>query len=116
MNALMCPTEPRTTMSAPFNEIPHRAEASPWITSSPPRAVAPADWLALPSTITVPDIMFSATPTPQLPWIRTAACWFMPGAVVADVSVDFDLVGRVESHRDAVLAARVEHAPVAGAA
>ena len=78
MNALMWPTEPRTTMSAPFSEIPQRAEASPWITSSPPRAVAPADWLALPSTITVPDIMFSATPTPQLPCIRTVACLFMP--------------------------------------
>ena len=43
MNALMCPTEPRTTMSTPFSEIPQRAEASPWITSRPPRAVAPAD-------------------------------------------------------------------------
>ena len=35
-----------------------------WTTRSPPRPVAPADWLALPSTTTVPDIMFSATPTP----------------------------------------------------
>ena len=78
MKPLMCPTEPRTTMSAPFKEIPQRAEASPWMTSRPPRAVAPADWDALPSTMTAPDIMFSATPTPQLPWIRTVACLFMP--------------------------------------
>ena len=78
MNALMCPTDPRTTMSAPFSEIPQRADASPWITSNPPRAVAAADCEALPSTITLPDIMFSATPTPELPWIRTVACLFMP--------------------------------------
>ena len=78
MNAAMCPTDPRTTMSAPFNEIPHRAEASPWITNNPPRAVAPADCEALPSTMTRPDIMFSATPTPQFPRTRTVACLFMP--------------------------------------
>ena len=78
MNALMWPTEPRTTMSAPLSEIPHRADASPWMTSSPPRAVAPAAWLAEPSTTTVPDIMFSATPTPQLPRTRTVARLFMP--------------------------------------
>ena len=78
MNAAMWPTDPRTTMSAPLSEIPHRAEASPRITSNPPRAVAPADWEALPSTITAPDIMFSATPTPQLPCTRIVACLFMP--------------------------------------
>ena len=78
MNALMWPTEPRTTTSAPLSEIAQRAEASPWITSSPPRALAAADWLALPSTMTVPDIMFSATPTPQLPCTRTVASWFIP--------------------------------------
>ena len=33
---------------------------------------------ALPSTITLPDIMFSATPTPELPRIRTVARLFMP--------------------------------------
>jgi len=40
--------------------------------------VAPAEALASPSTITVPDIMFSATPTPALPCTRISACWFMP--------------------------------------
>ena len=74
----MCPTEPPTTISAPLSEMPQRAEASPWTTSRPPRAVAPADWLAKPSTITRPDIMFSATPTPQLPRTRTVARWFIP--------------------------------------
>ena len=78
MNALMCPTEPCTTMSTPFIEIPQRAAALPRITSSPPRPVAPADWDVLPSTITVPDMMFSATPTPALPCTRTVACLFMP--------------------------------------
>ncbi len=62
MKALMWPTEPRTTMSTPFIEMPQRAEASPLITTRPPRPVAPADWLALPSTTTVPDMMFSARP------------------------------------------------------
>ena len=78
MNALMCPTEPCTTMSTPFMEIPQRAAALPRITSSPPRPVAPADWEVLPSTITVPDMMFSATPTPALPCTRTVACLFIP--------------------------------------
>ena len=40
--------------------------------------VAPADWLALPSTTTRPDIMFSATPVPALPRTWTLARWFMP--------------------------------------
>ena len=31
-----------------------------------------------PSTITVPDIMFSATPTPALPLMMTVACLFIP--------------------------------------
>jgi hypothetical protein len=48
------------------------------ITNRPPRPVAPADWLALPSTTTRPDIMFSATPTPQLPATLTIACLFIP--------------------------------------
>ena len=74
----MCPIEPRTTMSAPFNEIAQRAEASPWTTSRPPCAVAPADWLAFPSTTTSPDIMFSATPVPAFPCTRTVACLFIP--------------------------------------
>ena len=34
----MWPTEPLTTMSMPFIEMPQRAEALPSITSSPPRA------------------------------------------------------------------------------
>ena len=59
-------------MSAPLSEMPQRAEASPWMTSSPPRALAPADcgWRS-PRSPPRPDIMFSATPTPQLPRTRT---------------------------------------------
>jgi hypothetical protein len=73
-------TEPPTTISTPFIEMPQRADASPSITSSPPWAVAPADWLASPVTRTTPDIMFSATPVPALPWIVTDASRFMPAA------------------------------------
>src|SRR5436305_961163 len=58
-------------MSTPFIEIPQRAPASPCTTTSPPRPVAPADWLALPSTITSPDMMFSASPVPALPRPRS---------------------------------------------
>ena len=78
MNALICPTEPCTTMSMPFIEMPQREEALPSMRSNPPRPVAPADWLASPATWTKPDIMFSATPTPALPWISTVASLFMP--------------------------------------
>ena len=74
----MWPTDPCTTMSTPFIEIPQRAAALPRITSRPPRPVAPADCDALPSTITAPDMMFSAQPTPTLPCTRTVACLFMP--------------------------------------
>ena len=78
MNALMCPTEPRTTMSTPFIEMPAARRRVALDDDRPPRPVAPADWLALPSTTTVPDMMFSARPTPALPCTRTVACLFMP--------------------------------------
>jgi hypothetical protein len=73
-----CPIEPWTTMSTPFIEIPQRADALPLTTRRPPRPVAPADWLVSPSTITAPDMMFSATPTPAFPWTRTVASLFIP--------------------------------------
>ena len=101
MNALMWPTEPRTTMSTPFIEMPQREEASPWTTSRPPRPVAPADWLALPSTITAPDMMFSARPTPAVAVHADRRALVHAGAVVAHVALDIDLDVRVESHRDA---------------
>jgi hypothetical protein len=78
MNALMWPTEPPTTMSIPFIEIPQRDDASPRTTRMPPRPVAPADWLAFPSTITLPDIKFSAIPVEVLPCTRTVASLFIP--------------------------------------
>jgi hypothetical protein len=65
-------------MSIPFIEIPQRDEAFPRTTSSPPRPVAPADWLTVPSTMTRPDIMFSAIPVLAFPWTRTVASLFMP--------------------------------------
>ena len=64
MKADMWPTEPFTTISMPFIEMPQRDEALPSMTSRPPWPVAPASWLASPFTMTSPDIMFSATPGP----------------------------------------------------
>ena len=78
MNALIWPTEPFTTMSMPFMEMPQRDDALPSMRKSPPRPVAPADWLASPATWTKPLIMFSATPTPALPLMTTVANLFMP--------------------------------------
>ena len=78
MKADMWPMLPLTTMSMPFIEMPQREEALPSMTSSPPRPVAPAYWLASPLTTTLPDIMFSATPGPAEPWTMTVACLFMP--------------------------------------
>ena len=74
----MWPMLPCTTMLMPFIEMPQRELALPLMTSSPPRPVAPAYWLASPSTMTVPDIMFSATPGPAEPLMCTVACLFMP--------------------------------------
>ena len=65
-------------MSMPFIEMPQRAEASPWTTRRPPRPVAPADWLALPSTTTLPDMRFSARPVLAFPRTRTVASLFIP--------------------------------------
>ncbi len=78
MNPPTWPIEPKTTISTPFIEIPQRAEQLPLITTRPPRPEAAADWLASPSTITVPDMMFSATPGPALPSTRTVASLFIP--------------------------------------
>ena len=114
MNALRWPTEPRTTMSTPFIEIPQRAAASPWTTSRPPWAVAPADWLTLPSTTTRPDIMFSAIPVLALPRTTTVAQLVHARAVVADVPVDLDLELGVEATGDGVGALRVDDPPARG--
>ena len=78
MNALMWPTEPRTTMSTPFIEMPQRELASPSITTRPPWPEAPAACEALPVTRTTPDMMFSARPGPAWPWMVMQAAWFMP--------------------------------------
>ena len=78
MNALMCPTEPRTTMSTPFIEIPQRDDASPWTTSSPPRPVAPADWLDVAVDDHEPGHHVLGEPVPALPCTRTVARLFIP--------------------------------------
>ena len=70
-------TEPFTTMSIPFMEMPQREGVA--VDAQQPAAPGGARRrLASPSTWTKPDIMFSATPTPALPWIRTVACLFIP--------------------------------------
>ena len=78
MNADICPTDPFTTMSMPFMEMPQRAAALPSTSSSPPQPDAPAACETSPVTCTLPDIMFSATPGPALPLITTVAALFMP--------------------------------------
>ena len=72
----------------PFIEMPQREEALPLMTSRPPRPVAPAYWLASPFTMTLPAIMFSATPGPAEPCTVTVAALVHAGAVVADDALD----------------------------
>ena len=98
-------------MSTPFIEMPQRAAASPCTTSSPPWAVAPADWLTLPSTTTDPDIMFSAIPVLGVAADTHRRMLVHPGAVVPDVPVDLDVELRVETAGDGVGPARVDDPP-----
>ena len=107
----MCPTDPRTTMSTPFIEIPQREEASPRMTTSPPRPVAAADWLALPSTDhrARHDVLGHADAAVAVH--AHGGLLVHAGAVVADVPVDVDLERRVEADRDGVAPAGVAHAP-----
>ena len=74
----MWPTEPPTTMSQPFIDIPHREELSPSITTRPPCPEAAVHSEALPFTRMLPDMMFSATLHPTLPDTVIWACLFMP--------------------------------------
>ena len=101
------PIEPWTTMSTPFIEIPQRAEALPLIDQQPPRPVAPADWLASPSTTTVAghDVLGHAGPAVALD--ADGGELVHPGAVVADVPVDLDLGVGVEADGDRVRAVGV---------
>ena len=112
MKAERCPTDPFTTMSMPFIEMPHRAEALPSTTSRPPQPVAPAACEASPFTWTRPDIMFSATPCPAEPLTTTVASLVHSRAVVADMPLDLDCDRRVDAGGDRVLPARIEHPPM----
>ena len=62
----------------PFMEMPQREEAFPSMTTRPPWPEAPAHSEAFPFTRTVPDMMFSATLQPTLPWTVMRARLFMP--------------------------------------
>ena len=73
--------------------------------------MAPADWLALPSTTTVPDMMFSATPDAGVAVHAHGGVLVHAGAVVAGVALDLDLDRRVDAGGERVRAARVEHPP-----
>ena len=74
--------------------------------------MAPAHWLASPLHVTMPDIMFSATPAPALPLTMTRRLLVHAGAVVADVPVDLDGDRRVEAARRwRAGPSRVEDAP-----
>jgi len=86
-------------MSMPFIEMPQRAEHR---RERPRAAVAAraADWLALPSTMTAPDIRFSASPVPALPRTCTVASLFMP-AHSSRRGLDLDVDLGVEPAGDA---------------
>src|SRR5882672_5822013 len=109
MNAEKSPTEPPTTMSRPFIDMPQRSEASPSITSRPPCPAAPADTEAKPFTCTTPDSMPSASPGPALPRISTLLL-VHSRRVIAGMAVHLDLHRRIHAYRDVVRAVRVEHA------
>ena len=65
-------------MSQPFMEIPQREELSPSITTRPPWPEAAVHSEALPLMRTLPDMMFSATLHPTLPYTWMRACLFIP--------------------------------------
>ena len=85
------------------------------MTSSPPRPVAPADWLALPSTTTGPDMMFSATPDARVAVHahRRPACSCRRSSSRRGRRLDLDR--RVEADGDGVAPAGVDHAPARAA-
>ena len=77
--------------------------------------VAPAAWLALPSTTTRPDIMFSATPDAGVAVHADGRVLVHAGAVVAGVALDHDLDRRRRARRRC-RARRTGSRPASGAA
>ena len=102
-------------MSTPFIEMPQRAAASPWTTSSPPCAVAPADWLTLPSTTTRPRHHVLGDPRARVATHAHRRVLVHARAVVADVPVDLDLELGVEPTGDGVRAPGIDDPPPARA-
>jgi hypothetical protein len=73
----------------PFIDTPQRDDALPSMTSSPPRPVAPAYWLASPVMRTLDHA----------------------GAIVANAAADIDGDGRINANCYGVEAAGVQHFP-----
>ena len=88
-------------MSAPFSEIPQRADASPWMTSRPPRARRPGRLRRAALDDHAPRHHVLGHPDAAVPAHAHGRELVHAGAVVADVTVDLDLVRRVEPDRDA---------------
>ena len=112
MNAERCPTDPFTTMSMPFMEMPQRAAALPSITSKPPQPLAPADCEASPfdEHFTRHHVLGNALA--GIAVHHDPRALVHSGAVVADVAVDLDGDGRGRARCNRVLAARIEHTPM----
>ena len=112
MNADMCPTEPFTTMSMPFIEMPQRAEALPSMTQQA-AAAGRARRLArhrLHVHAARHHVLGDARPGVAVD--DDGGALVHAGAVIADMAVDLDGDRRVDAGGDGMLPARIEHAPM----
>ena len=100
-------------MSTPFIEMPQRADASPRIDEqAAARRSRPPTGSRCPRRSTVPDMMFSATPTPAVAVHadRRAACSCRRSSSRRGPSISTS-TGGVEADGERVRAARVDDAP-----
>ena len=104
----MWPIEPPTTMSMPFIEMPQRDDGIALDDEQPAMAGGARRLAGIARDPDQPDIMFSATPTPALPWIDDLGLLVHAGAIVADMPVDLDRDRRIEADGDRVLPVRIE--------
>jgi hypothetical protein len=97
-------------MSIPFIEIPHREEAFPCTTRSPPRRLAD-----VPVHLDAPGHEVLGDAGGRVPVHADGGALVHARAVVADVTLDLDLDVGVEPARERVRAVRIQDPPVARA-
>ena len=114
MKALIWPTEPPTTMSTPFIEMPQRALASPSMTTQPAASRGGRRLRGVAAHPHAPahDVLGDAGAGMAVD--RDSRRRVHAGAVIADMAVDLDVDRRGEPDRDRVRAVRV-HAPATAA-